>query len=139
MTRHSTASPKTILIVEDSAPLLHFVRLILERAGFTVLPAPSAHEAARLAEPPQKIDLLLSDVMMPEITGPDLATKLKQSRPEMKVILMSGFVGGELLVLNHGWHFIQKPFVANELVARVNAVLYGEMRDQGTDHFDTRK
>jgi len=78
-------------------------------------------------------------VMMPEITGPDLATKLKQSRPEMKVILMSGFVGGELLVLNHGWHFIQKPFVANELVARVNAVLYGEMRDQGTDHFDTRK
>jgi two-component system cell cycle sensor histidine kinase/response regulator CckA len=139
MTRHSKASPKTILIVEDSAPLLRFVRIILEEAGFTVLAASSASEATRLAEPSQNIDLLLSDVMMPGISGPDLATKLKQSRPEMNVILMSGFVGGELLVLNHGWHFIQKPFVANELVARVNAVLYGGMRDQGTDRFDTRK
>jgi len=86
----------------------------------------------------RRIDLLLSDVMMPGISGPALALKLKESRPEMRVMLMSGYPDGALLVLNYGWYFIQKPFVAVQLVAKINEVLYGEVRDQGTDHFDVR-
>jgi two-component system cell cycle sensor histidine kinase/response regulator CckA len=120
-------------------PFLRLVQTILEDAGFRVLTASGASKAIQLAEQAQTIDLLLSDVMMPDMSGPDLAAKLKQLRPEMRVVLMSGFAGGEVLVLNHGWHFIQKPFVPVELVAKINEVLDGGTRDQDTDHFDTRK
>ena len=102
---------KTILVVEDTALVLNTVRIILENANFTVLAAASADEAMRLAESAKTIHLLLSDVMMPDMFGPDLALKLKDGRPEMRVILMSGYPGGGMLVLNHGWYFIQKPFV----------------------------
>ena len=130
---------KTILVVEDTPLVLSTVRMILERANFTVLAAASADEAMRLAESAKTIDLLLSDVMMPDMSGPDLAKTLKELRPEMRVILMSGYNGGGMLVLNHGWYFIEKPFVAGQLVAKINGVLDEEIRDQGTDHFDTRK
>ncbi len=130
--------PKTILVVEDTAPFLRLVQTILEDAGFRVLTAPDAMEAIQVAEQAQTIDLLLSDVMMPDMSGPELAAKLKHSHPGMPVILMSGFTGGEVLVLNHGWHFIQKPFVPVQLVTKINEVLDGDTRDQGTDHFDTR-
>ena len=133
------ALQKTILVVEDTALVLSTVRMILERANFTVLAAASADEAMRLAGCAKTIDLLLSDVMMPDMSGPDLALKLKELRPEMRVILMSGYPGGGMLVLNYGWHFMKKPFVAVQLVAKINDVLNDEMRDQGTDHFDTRK
>jgi DNA-binding NtrC family response regulator len=103
------------------------------------LAAASATEGIRLAGSDQTIHLLLSDVMMPDMSGPDLALKLKALRPEMRVILMSGYPGGGMLVLNYGWYFIQKPFVAVQLVAKINEVLNEEIRDQGTDHFDTRK
>lgn len=129
---------KTILVVEDTVLVLNTVRLILERADFTVLAAASAAEGMRLAGSAKTIDLLLSDVMMPDMSGPDLALKLKKLRPEMRVILMSGYPGGGMLVLNYGWYFIRKPFVAVQLVAKINEVLNEEIRDQGTDHFDTR-
>lgn len=131
--------PKTILAVEDAAAVLSVVREILEDANFNVLAAANAGEAIRLAGLAKTVDLLLSDVMMPDMSGPDLATKLKASRPEMRVILMSGYPGGEILILNHGWHFIQKPFVPVELVAKVRQVLDEKINDQGSDQFDTRK
>jgi two-component system cell cycle sensor histidine kinase/response regulator CckA len=134
-----TAARKTILVVEDTPLVLKTVRMILERANFTVLAAASADEAMRLAGCAKTIDLLLSDVTMPDISGPDLALKLKELRPDMRVILMSGYPSGAMLVLNYGWYFIDKPFVAAQLVARVNEVLNEEMRGQGTDHFDTRQ
>jgi two-component system cell cycle sensor histidine kinase/response regulator CckA len=133
------APQKTILVVEDAALVLNTVSMILEKAKFTVLVAASADEATRLAGCAKTIHLLLSDVMMPDMSGPDLALKLKEMRPDMRVILMSGYPGGGMLVLNYGWYFIQKPFVAVQLVAKINEVLGEEMRDQGTDHFNTRR
>ena len=130
---------KTILVVEDSAPILTVVLEILRRADFVVLAAANAGEAMHIAKHAKAIDLLLSDVMMPDMSGPMLAAKLKESRKEMRVILMSGYAGGEMLVLNHGWHFIQKPFLPVQLVAKINEVLPSEVRDQATDHFDTRQ
>jgi DNA-binding NtrC family response regulator len=129
---------KTILVVEDTALVLHAVRKILEHADFTVLAAAGADEAMQLSRTDETIDLLLSDVMMPGMSGPDLALKLKQSRPKMRVILMSGYANGALLVLNYGWHFIEKPFVATQLVAKIDEVLTGQSREQATDHFDVR-
>jgi two-component system, cell cycle sensor histidine kinase and response regulator CckA len=128
---------RTILVVENSSLVLNTVRRILEKADFTVLPAASADEAMRLMGSTQKIHLLLSAVMMPDITGPDLALKLKALQPEMRVMLMSGYPNGEMLVLNNGWYFIEKPFVAVQLVAKINEVLGEETCDHATDHFDT--
>jgi two-component system, cell cycle sensor histidine kinase and response regulator CckA len=132
-------SRETILVVEDTALVLKTVQLILEKANFTVLAAAGANEAMELARDAKTIDLLLSDVMMPNMSGPDLALKLKESRPDMRVMLMSGFPNGAMLVLNYGWYFIEKPFVSAQLVTKINEILQEENRDQGTDHFDTRQ
>jgi DNA-binding NtrC family response regulator len=132
--------PETILVVEDDAAILRLVQVILEEAGFEVLAASSAEKAMRVAAQfSRTIHLLLSDVMMPDMCGPDLADVLKQRRPEMRVMLMSGYADGAMLVLNHGWHFIQKPFLPTALRGRVTDVLHTNVRDQGTDHFDPRE
>jgi len=133
-------TPETVLLVEDHAGLLKLVKQILEDARFTVIPANNAKQAIQLAaEFPGTIDLLLSDVRMRGMSGPNLATKLKQHRPHMRVVLMSGYPGGALLVLNYGWHYIEKPFVPSVLVSKIKDVLRGETREQSTDRFDTLK
>jgi two-component system cell cycle sensor histidine kinase/response regulator CckA len=131
--------PETILVVEDTAIVLRVVKKILNHAGFTVLSASTAAEAEQIVGNfPGEIHLLISDVEMPDIAGPDLAVKLKAVRPELRVILMSGHADGALLVLNYGWHFIKKPFLAEMLVAAVKDVLKGVSREQTTYQFDTR-
>ena len=131
---------KTILLVEDHPTLLRHVKQILDDANFTVLAACSAKQAVRLeAEFPGTIDLLLSDVGMTGTSGPKLAKRLKDRRPQMRVVLMAGYPGGALLVLNYGWHYIEKPLVASVLVSRLNDVLRGETHEQSTHRFDTLK
>ena len=131
---------ETILLVEDHAALLKVVKHILEEASFTVVAASSAAQASRLeAEFPGTIDLLLSDVRMRGMSGPNLARKLKERRPQMRVALMSGYPGGALLVLNYGWHYIEKPFVPTVLVSKIRDILRGETREQAVDRFDTLK
>ncbi len=130
--------PQTVLLVEDDAEIRRFVQHILEKAGLTVLVAGDAATALQIeSQFSGPIHLLLSDVMMPGITGPDLAKKLKQLRPELRVMLMSGHSEG-MLILNYGWYFLQKPFLSEALMGKINNVLHSEVRDQGTDHFDTR-
>jgi DNA-binding NtrC family response regulator len=130
---------ETILVVEDDSAIRKLVKLLLEHAGYEVLTAGSANEAMRVdAACAGHIHLLLSDIMMPDLAGPDLADAMKQRRPEMRVMLMSGYPDGAMLVLNHGWHFIQKPFLPEALLERVTDVLHTTVRDQGSDHFDSR-
>lgn len=76
--------------------------------------------------------------MMPDMSGPAVAELLKNRRPEMRVMLMSGYHDGDLLILNYGWHFIEKPFVPTALVKKVNEVLHSPERSQRNDGFDTR-
>src|ERR1035437_1961629 len=131
---------ETIRLVEGHSALLKLVKQILEDAGFTVIPASCATQALRLeAEFPGTIDLLLSDVRMRGMSGPNLARRLKERRPQMRVMMMSGYPGGALLVLNFGWHYIEKPFVPSVLVSKIKDVLRGETREQSTDRFDTLK
>jgi DNA-binding response OmpR family regulator len=127
MTRPAQDNPEAILLVEDHLVLLELIKHILGNAGFTVIPASNAKEAMLLeAGHPGTIDLLLSDVRMRGLSGPDLATKLKRKRPEMCVVLMSGYPGGASLALDCGWHYIQKPFIASALVNRIQSILRGE-------------
>lgn len=131
---------ETILVVDDTDAVLKLVATILEAANFHVLRANSGPAAVKLAANYSgKIDLLLSDVQMPEMSGPQLGDALKQARPDIHVMFMSGFVGGDLLVLNYGWAFIDKPFVPKQLVEMVNTVLHSPDKSQGNHRFDTRK
>jgi len=132
--------PQNILVAADHPVFLKLIKGILEDAHYTVLAADSAKKALRIeAEFSGTIDLLLCDLTMPGISGPDLAKKLKIERPAMRIILMSSYPDGALLVLNYGWHFIQQPFMPQALVGRIKHVLLSRTREQSTDHFDTRK
>jgi DNA-binding NtrC family response regulator len=132
---------ETILVVDDSPLVLEVVVKILKAENFHVLSAVSGPSALKLAdETTETINLLLSDVEMPGMSGPDLGEALKVARPDMHVILMSGAVNGNLLVLNYGWAYIQKPFVAVKLVRMINDVLHSRNRSQlGGQEFDSRK
>ena len=131
----------TILLVEHHPLFLKIIKGILEEAHFRVLPARSPGEAKKIdAAFAGHIDLLLSEVMMtPGLLGTKLAKALKKRRPHMRILLMSAYPGGELLILNYGWHFIKQPFMAEALVGRIKDVLHSKLSEQGVDHFDTRK
>jgi len=118
---------ETILLVEDDAGLLDLGQQMLEGLGYTVLAAALPEEARRLSkEHPGKIDLLLTDVIMPEMNGQDLAAQLKKARPELKCIFMSGYTADVIArnnVLAEGVHFIQKPFSIPDLATKMRQVL----------------
>jgi DNA-binding NtrC family response regulator len=136
--KNSTA---TILLVEHHPLFLKIIRNILENAHFRVLCASNPREAKKVETAfAGTIHLLLSEVMMtPGLLGTKLAKALKKRRPHMRILLMSAYPGGELLILNYGWHFIKQPFMAEALVGRIKDVLHSELREQAVDHFDTRK
>ena len=132
---------ETILVVDDDNDVLKAVVAILKRADFRVLSANSGPNALKVAEQRNgRIDLLLSDVDMVPMSGPDLGEALKKARPDLHVMLMSGGAKGNLLVLNYGWAFIQKPFVPVKLVQMITEVLHSKNRSQpGGQEFDSRK
>jgi len=111
----STLEPqKTVLIVDDDAVTLSFVAGTLADK-YHVLTATSGEEALEQSNGfKTEIHLLLSDFQMKGITGIDLANQLTAQRPNIKVLLMSGYSGG-MLVLNEGWHFLPKPFIPSQL------------------------
>ena len=132
---------ETILVVDDHEAVLNSVVTVLENANFVVLSANSGANALKVAANTNgRIDLLLSDVDMPHMSGPDLGEALKKTRPNIHVMLMSGGASGNLLVLNYGWAFIQKPFIASKLVEMITDVLHSANRSQlGGQEFDSRK
>ena len=139
MTQPEKNTLETILVVEDHPLVREVVGDILERAGYCVLAAGSGAEAIQTESTTDRtIHLLLSDVMMPDMSGPVVAQLLRKRRPDMRVMLMSGYPDGDMLFLNHGWHFIEKPFLPAKLIERVNEVLHTPERSQGDYHFDTR-
>ena len=115
---------RTILVVDDDAKILKLVAGFLGDNGYTILTAKSGAAALALAKSHAGvIHLLLSDFEMPEMAGIELATALTLVRPEIKVLMMSGFRRG-MLVLNEGWHFLAKPFVASQLRSLVTSLLF---------------
>ena len=115
---------KTILLVDDDKAIVDFVCEILAHKGYNVRIAMSAEEAIRSSqEYTGEIDLLLSDFQMPGMSGVELAVELTRTRPKLKVLLMSGFRDG-MLVLNEGWHFLTKPFIPSQLFALIAGLLH---------------
>src|SRR5688572_20700344 len=132
---------ETILVVDDDKEVLQMVVTVLKDANYRVLSADSGAAALKLAnETDEKIHMVLSDVDMPKMSGPDLGQELKKGRPDLHVMLMSAGSDGSLLVLNYGWAYIEKPFVVVKLVQMVRDVLHSPDRSQlGGKEFDSRK
>ena len=118
---------ETILLVEDEAVVRGLARRILEQAGYSVVEASRGDEALRFcAEHAAELDLLLTDVVMPEMSGKQLADQLKSQYPELKMVFMSGYTDDSIVhhgVLDSGVEFIQKPFTPAALVRKVRDVL----------------
>ena len=118
---------EVVLLVEDEPGVRRLACRILTRRGYTVLEAADAQEALAFAEnPAQIIDLVLSDVVMPTMGGPELVTHLHTMRPSLKVIYMSGYTESDLsrrVDLDAGPRLIEKPFMASALLQVVREVL----------------
>jgi PAS domain S-box-containing protein len=118
---------ETLLIVEDEPMLLKVTQAILQRLGYTVLAASTPSQAIRFVEEHgETVRLVVSDVVMPEMNGPDLVTRLIGIAPHLKCLFVSGYFTSALLpdgVVKSGAQFLQKPFAADDLAAKVRGLL----------------
>ncbi len=118
---------ETILVVDDEESLRTVIVDLLGHLGYCTLSAANGHDAMELARRYQgKIDLLLTDVVMHPLSGPVLAENLMRSRPEMKVIYISGYANASLApdgVLKPGTVLVHKPFTMKILSAKLREVL----------------
>lgn len=120
----SQGQSRTILVAEDSQPVRQVFAALLERQGYQVLQAADASEALQMEkEHKGNLDLLLSDVMMPGLKGPELARLLRVRRPEMRVILTSGFGSAVDDPGDQADSFLEKPVEAQRLLESVRDVL----------------
>lgn len=118
---------ETILLVEDEESILEIMSQMLERLGYTVLSAATPEAAMEIGTScPGKIDLIMTDIVMPGMNGRDLATKMSKQFQHLKCLFMSGYPDNVIAnhgVLNSGTRFIQKPFSMEALALKVREVL----------------
>jgi two-component system, cell cycle sensor histidine kinase and response regulator CckA len=123
---------ETILIVEDEPVVRKLARDVLEERGYRILCASSGPEALRLSDDnPEPIQLLITDVVMPEMSGPELANLLQKSRPQTRVLYMSGYTDDEILCrkgLPENSAFIQKPYTPEQFARKVYETLRARLR-----------
>ena len=119
-----------ILLVEDDSKVRQLIGAMLERRGYQVVEARSGSEAVILVEQdPLAIDLLITDVVMPKMSGPELAGILKVLRPGIKVLYISGYLEDQLReysVSHLEANFLQKPFTQEALIQKLDELLRDE-------------
>jgi two-component system, cell cycle sensor histidine kinase and response regulator CckA len=120
-------SGETILLVEDDRANMQMTTIMLKKLGYQVLSANSPRDAFSTAEKEgRRIRMLLTDVIMPEMNGRDLAESITGTYPEIRVMFMSGYTSDVIAhhgVLDEGMHFIQKPFSMKELAVKVQETI----------------
>ena len=118
---------ETIVVAEDAEGVRAVVQTVLRRNGYTVLPAPDGQTALDLvATHPEPIHLLITDVIMPGMSGRQLADRLRELRPGLKVLFVSGYTDDAIIrhgMLEPGIAFLQKPFTPESLTRKVREVL----------------
>ena len=123
----SLRGTETILVVDDAPAVRTAVRAVLERHGYVVVEAPSGEGAVHLAAKHRgKLDLLITDVVMPGMSGQDVARSLSTQQPGLRVLYMSGYTDDTIVrhgVLEPGIRFIQKPFAPDVLARKVREAL----------------
>ena len=119
-----TRASGTILLAEDEPLLRELGQTILQQAGYSVLTAANSAEITNLiANSHGKVDLVLTDVIMPGMSGPQLARVAKNRWPEIRVLYMSGYADDDIQELDGDFAFLQKPFTPSELIAKIAEVL----------------
>jgi DNA-binding NtrC family response regulator len=123
------AGHETVLVVEDDAGVRELIRQVLPKLGYTLLEAVHGQDALWVINHyPDPIHLVLTDVVMPGLSGKALAEQLSSSRPELKILFMSGYTDEAIAhhgVLNPGVDFLQKPFTLMGLARKIRSVLDG--------------
>ena len=117
---------ETVLVVEDADGLRELTRRLLVKQGYTVVVAANADAALRLFEEHPSIDIILTDVVMPGASGPELTRRLVGRRPDLRVVYMSGYTDDAIVqhgVLRPGIAFLHKPFTAEALGRKIREVL----------------
>jgi two-component system, cell cycle sensor histidine kinase and response regulator CckA len=126
------AGTETVLLVEDEPEVRRLVDRLLRMQGYTVLSAPSGAEAIAIANGHEApIDVLVTDVIMPGMNGPDLARTLEHARPRMKVLYISGYTDTAIArhgILDPGMTLLSKPFTPDALARKMREVLDSPMR-----------
>jgi PAS domain S-box-containing protein len=125
---------ETILLVEDDEQVRSLARQVLEQKGYRIVDARTPGEALARAGGAERIDLLVTDVIMPEMTGPVLARRLRESHPETRVLYVSGYAADAIGRPRAGdprLALLQKPFTVNTLAAKVREVLDTRPGDSG--------
>jgi PAS domain S-box-containing protein len=129
-----TEGTETVLLVEDDAAVRRLARQILERLGYSVLEARSPADALDMAGRAGPIHLVVTDVVMPGMSGRELADRVGRLRPGVKILYTSGYPGEAIArqgVLETGTEFLPKPFTANGLAQKVRQVLDGKVGERG--------
>ena len=125
--RVSEVGTETLLLVEDEAAVRASVRRLLEWHGYTVLEARNGAEALKIYEARgSEIDLVLTDILMPELGGQELVEQLRERRPDLRVVFMSGYAERALTSngsIPFGTGYLEKPFAVETLMRRVREVL----------------
>ena len=142
MSFDAQSHPKTILVVDDDLSVLTVVKCMLEGSDYNVLLANSSAVALRMAgRNDLTIDLMLIDVVMPDLSGPDLGERILAIRPHQKVLFISGFTDHEVVrvkVLDRGLRFLPKPFTPDGLLQAVQMVLSAPTQISDFKHLVTR-
>jgi CheY-like chemotaxis protein len=117
---------ETVLLVEDDDTVRRLTRTMLESAGYKVITAPGGKEALALMGPRGEVDLVVTDVVMPQMNGRELAKRLSVTRPTLRVLYISGYAESAMTprgTLDPGVDFIQKPFTSHELLSKIREIL----------------
>ena len=136
------ATPQTLdgteclLLCEDDEAIRRTMRIVLDSHGYTVLEAAQPREALEIAEREESLDLLVTDVILPEKNGLILAGEISASHPSTPVLFISGYARNVIVhngVVDEGIHFLEKPFTPAQLLEKVRSILdQGDRSDKAT-------
>jgi CheY-like chemotaxis protein len=125
-----TREPRRILIVDDEPTIIEFVERVLHRAGYETATATGGLEAVRTAATSPPFDLVVADVNMPEMSGPDMVSRLRRQQPDVPVLYLTGFNDQLFAAKNILWEgeaFLDKPTTVDGLLQAVSLMLFGNI------------
>jgi CheY-like chemotaxis protein len=123
--------PDVILVVDDEQPIRRAARRILEMDGYHVLEADNGASGLAVLEGDESVDFLIADLAMPELTGDEMARRIRRTRPDLKVLYVTGYVDrlmNERPILWEGEAFLEKPFTAKGLIEAVSLLRFGTLQ-----------